>query len=117
MGSVIALLVIAVGAYSLTIVSEGDKSPQSTEAQSSASQSRETGDAQFLTSIGTAFAGTSDADMIVLGLNVCDVFAEGNKGATVLALMLSKGLSNDQTVRLVYGAVTAYCPQYESLSQ
>lgn len=78
-------------------------------------------DDQFLTviaNLGLEFATSDDA--IEAGNNVCDIVAEGSANnvdpvqirSDVINSMLGEGLTEASAAQLMWGAVDAYCPQY-----
>jgi hypothetical protein len=81
-------------------------------------------DAQFLAvvaELGLTFATADEA--VEAGNNVCDIVAEGSANnispveirASIVNSLLGQGVNDEQAVRLMVGAVGAYCPVYNAV--
>lgn len=109
-------LIVAAGAFAstaLAIALMGSSIANATEA-----------DDQFLAvvaNLGIEFATPDEA--VAAGNNVCDIVAEGTANnvsppeirASIINSLLDEGLDNAAAANLMWGAVDAYCPQYNAV--
>ena len=81
-------------------------------------------DDQFLAvvaNLGLGFATPDEA--VEAGNNVCDIVAEGSANnvspaeirGSIIASLLSEGVDDAMAAQLMWGAVNAYCPQYNTV--
>lgn len=69
--------------------------------------------------LGLQFDATEDA--VEAGNTVCDIVAEGSTNnvspaeirGSIMTSLLGEGVNEDQAVRLMVGAVSAYCPDVQ----
>ena len=108
-----AITAASAAATAMTILFAGSPIAQATEA-----------DDQFLsvvTNLGLTFATSDDA--IAAGNNICDIVAEGSANnispleirSSIIESLQGEGLEGPSAEQLMWGAVNAYCPQYNAV--
>lgn len=74
-----------------------------------------------LTNLGIEFATPDEAT--AAGNNICDIVAEGSANnisateirSSIVESLREEGLTDPTAAQLMFGAVNAYCPQYDAV--
>ncbi len=109
----VRLTTAAAGAVASVAVLMGSPIANATEA-----------DDQFLAvvaNLGLSFATPDEA--VEAGNNVCDIVAEGSANnispaeirSSIIKSLMGEGVDNATATQLMWGAVNAYCPQYNAV--